>query len=188
MSKTQKTCDYVLKKGTKAGLRCGRNCYGEFCKDHNSNRLKYAKKYYGTKTAVISKENHKDKIKRLKKEQVDRLKNMNFYSLRMKTLAQEMKTLMKITLGVGLIADPDNYQKKIDDIREDRRTNDEYLGRIYFEFDGTQEEAIKKMEKLVIEKEKLIEKYSRWKEIYNIIKEKYEKYYEKYGQYPENYY
>lgn len=46
MSKAQKTCTFVMKRGARAGEKCGKPCRdSRRCKLHNENRLAYAKKY-----------------------------------------------------------------------------------------------------------------------------------------------
>lgn len=38
-------CQYILKKGARAGEKCGRNCRGDFCKDHNEKKQEYMYTY-----------------------------------------------------------------------------------------------------------------------------------------------
>ena len=39
------TCKYTLKKGSRAGEKCGENCRGKYCKEHNINKMEYKKQY-----------------------------------------------------------------------------------------------------------------------------------------------
>jgi len=181
-------CKYVFKKGDKEGETCGRNCRGDFCKDHNAHRQTYSKKYYTKKNNIASKKNYKDKIRKLKRMTVNKLRPMIYYQLRLKKIEEEMKLFVKTMLGLGLFLKPKMYQPKIDDALKRRDEIGRNLSPVYKEFTGTKEQAEKKFTKMTEDKEVLVKRYKKYKEICEIVEQKYATYFEENKEYPKNYY
>jgi regulator of PEP synthase PpsR (kinase-PPPase family) len=183
--KNTKKCKYIFVRGKKEGEKCNAICKSDFCKNHNQHRKEYAKKYYSKNNNKITKDNFKEKIRKLKKMVPTKLKSMKYYIYICKSIENACTDLLQKIIGVGLICKPDKFEK----IVNERIKKYEATGRkIYKEFQGTEEVAQKEYDKLIKERDRLLRRYERANQIMKIATEKYEKYYEEHGEYPKNYY
>ncbi len=184
MSKSSKTCEYVFKRGPKEGDTCGAPSRGDFCKNHNAKKMEYSKKYYAKKNAIASKDNYKAKLRQLKKITINKLKYPS-YQFRVLKIEQECKGYIKKILGVGMVADPEHYEPKLE---EATRKNGGCKWKAMIEYKGTQKEAKKLLEKLISSKDTFIKKFKRAKEMFQIVDERFKKYHEENGHYPKSYF
>lgn len=109
MSKVQKGkkgCQFVLKRGPKAGKKCGKGCRGDFCKNHNPSRLQYKKKYNdhaveNNKEMII-----KRKLKEIRKGERE-FPNLFIIDIKIRSLRDKITLLRREYYGHKQCIDPD---------------------------------------------------------------------------------
>jgi len=180
-------CKYVYKKGTREGEICNASCKGEYCKNHNENRNKYCSKYYGKRNDLKSKLTFKEKISKMKKMSINKFRSMNFYRSRCNKIAYEAGFMYKQILGIGLILNPDYYEKIIDDKIKKRGFTISGRHPVYIEFTGKKVDAEKKFKKLMESRKYIVEKYRKAKIIMDLAEKRFNKYFKENNEYPSNY-
>jgi hypothetical protein len=180
MSKSEKKCQYVLKRGKREGEKCDRPSRGDFCKDHNENKKAYSKKYYSKKNQVNARSSHKSRLRKLKKISINKLPSVVSFALRVKKIGEAAQMLIKQTIGVGLVANPEKYEKKLEAIIEKKGEGYDYrkYGRvpdhIYIEYTGKEEHAKKKLEELLKDADRMKKRLAKYNEILAIIEKRHE--------------
>lgn len=169
-TKASNKCKYTFKRGSKEGKTCNKPCRGEFCKDHNSHKLEYNKKYYSKKNDKKSRETFKDKIKRLKTISINKLQLLSYYQLRYRGIEEKIRFLLKEIRGLGLIVDPETWEPKVAALKPKSYMPN---SKVYFEYSGSLEDAEKKLEKKMREKEIMIERLKQYKQICDIVEKRY---------------
>lgn len=173
MSKTNKSCSYVLLKGKREGELCGRPCRGDLCGDHNKNKKEYSKKYYKKKNDKRGKMTHKQKIRRLQMCTINKLPSLNYCGLRIKGIEEAAKELIMRILGIGIIADPENYEHKLEEkIKRDRENDKIIPSKHYIEFAGDKDLAKEELTKMLDKRDLLVKRLKQANEIYDVVEDR----------------
>lgn len=182
-------CKYVIKKGKREGDICDAPCRGDFCKNHNSNRQIYVKKYTNKKAIVNLKDVNKLRLRKLKKmqigssqkyKQVEGLLKSYLYTHKKwhrkgNSLVQEWKTIKHIL-------DRDyEVSEKIENqiIQSTTKVSHLWTQYITLKQEPTikeREKFNKKLEKLLVRRNHIMLKIKQYGEYINIIESKMEMY------------
>jgi hypothetical protein len=186
MSKCSKSCQYVFKQGKREGDKCGKPCRGDYCKDHNSHKTAYNKKYYEKKNEVKAKSTFKEVLRKFKRMSITKLKSMAHYDRNLKNANDDARVLIRRVLGIRYFLDPEVYQELIDEKLKNQVVRN--INKIYIPYIGKTENAQAKLDELMSKRPQMIRKIKKLEKIAKIAAEKYEKYFEANHEYPENYY
>ena len=106
----------------------------------------------------------------MKKMSINKFKSINYYNLRFNKIAYECGYVAKQLLGIGLLLNPDHYERIIDDKIREKGICVEGCHTVYIEFRGKKSEAKIKLKELMEERERLLLRYKKIKIIRDIAK------------------
>lgn len=183
MSKSSMQCKYVFKRGAKEGESCCKPSRGDFCKDHNEHKKNYNQKYYNKKNNKNTKDNHKLRIRNLKKMSINNLPSLTMINLRIKGIEGKFGKAYRKFLGAGLVADYEKYEPKLQqrissrsegEVHDYKKYN-KIPENIYIEFSGSEEKAKKKLNQYLEECNNLRRRFKNMKEVRDTIEARHNK-------------
>lgn len=193
---TTEGCKYEFVQGAKKGTICQKSCRGDFCRDHKPKRKQAKAKYYREKKASEKDHEIKEAIMKIKEiKDPNDLPDIVKQQLRLNKLRDKQMNIFKTLIGIKVALGHEDAKKYLikkqeqleklaeaeifDDLGDTKDISVQLLKehfilcmpskQPYFEFNGSKENAKKKLKKLTTEFQFLNDKIENAKIILETI-------------------